>query len=132
VDLRVGKEIETQVISKIAVKFAQMEADLDVIFNIFLDPNQGPDQRNEIRVQRFKEVLISELRVENLKPQDIDMLVKSSQILQGKQKISRTNFKHMFEFAVKQASIRTMDSRAQFNKSYAEAKDFFRQSQMMG
>lgn len=85
---------------------------MDVIFNIFLESNLGPDQRNSIRVLRFKDVLINELQIPNLKAQDIDMLVKSSQILQGKQNITRTNFKHMFEHSLKQAAIRTVDARS--------------------
>ena len=59
------------------------------------------------------------------------MLVKSSIVLQGKPRITRTDFKHVFEYALKQAAIRTMDAKSQFQKSYTEAQDFLRQSQMM-
>jgi hypothetical protein len=100
--------------------------DLDLIFDIFLENGLGPDQRNEVTIQRFKDVLVQDMKVPNLKPQDLDMLLKSNQIFASKNKITRVDFKHVFEYALKQATINTIDARGQFQRSYAEAADLLK------
>jgi len=114
----VSKFTEREVVTKIAAKFAEslMES-IDLIFDMLIEP--GNYESNKISKQRFKDYVLS--ITDQLKDQEIDILLKTHQLLQGKDYIELGDFRTIFEMPVQQAKQKKLEELAARDQSYRQA-----------
>lgn len=93
----ITKFAEREIIGKIASKFADsiMES-IDMIFDMLIEP--GSYDLNRISKLRFKDYILS--ITDNIREQDIDILLKTNTLIAGKDYIDLNDFRSMFEHAV--------------------------------
>lgn len=114
----ISKFTEREVVTKIAAKFAEslMES-IDLIFDMLIEP--GTYESNKISKQRFKDYVLS--ITDTLKDQEIDILLKTHQLLQGKDYIELGDFRAIFEMPVQQAKQKKLEELAARDQTYRQA-----------
>ena len=99
-NVTVSKFIEKDIITKISEALAEIPyEDMDLMFDFF---NQGSDP-NKIFKKDFKEFILLNLRVRNVRETDLDLFLKSSFFIQNKDYIDRYDFRNLFEFHIREA-----------------------------
>lgn len=99
----VSKFTEREIITKIAEKFASAPIDdIDLIFDMLLTGNDT----NKISKGHFKDYALMNL---NIRENEIDILLKTNSHVQGKDFIERSDFKNIFEAAIRQAKQKQVE-----------------------
>ena len=75
---------------------------MDMLFDFF---NQGQDP-NKISKKDFREFVLLNLKVKNIREMDLELFLKSSFTLQAKDHIDRNDFRNLFENAIRDARAR--------------------------
>lgn len=118
-----SKFIEKDIITKISEALAEIPyEDMDLMFDFF---NQGADP-NKIFKKDFKEFILLNLRVRNVKETDLELFLKSSFFLQNKDYIDRNDFRNLFEYHVRETRNKKLEHTAEFQKKYSDAQNFFK------
>lgn len=125
----VSKFTEREVVTKIAAKFAEslMES-IDLIFDMLIEP--GSFDSNRISKQRFKDYALS--ITDQLKDQEVDILLKTHQLLQGKDYIELGDFRAIFEVPVQQAKQKKLEELAARDQTYRQATQCLKQGAPFG
>lgn len=105
-------------LNALASKFADslMES-LDLLFDMLLERNAADPSR--ISKFRFKDYALSICGPQELREQDLDIVLKTHRLLAGKDHIELADFKALFEYPVAQAKRRRFEELAQRDQSYS-------------
>ena len=123
----ISKFAERDIIGKIAEKFAgTLMESIDMIFDMLIEP--GSMDASRISKQRFKSYILD--ITDNIRGQDVDILLKTHSLIAGKDYIELNDFRQIFEGPVSQAKLKKVEEMAEREKSYMHASKFLRQSSM--
>jgi hypothetical protein len=113
-----SKFAEKEVISKIAERFAgTLMESIDMIFDMLIEP--GSFDTSKITKRRFKEYVLN--IAENLRDQDVDIMLKTHPLLAGKDFIEIKDFRTIFEIPVQQARNKKAEEIAEREKAFLQA-----------
>lgn len=121
--ITLSKFIEKDIISKVSEALAEIPyEDMDLMFDFF---NQGSDP-NKITKKDFKEFILLNMKIRNIRETDLELFLKSSFFLQSKDYIDRNDFRNMFESNIREARHNKLEHTAEFKKKYSDAQTFFK------
>lgn len=113
-----SKFAEKEVISKISERFAgTLMESIDMIFDMLIEPGSFDDSK--ITKQRFRDYVLN--ISDNLRDQDVDIMLKTHPLLAGKDFIDIKDFRIIFEIPVQQARNKKAEELAEREKTFLQA-----------
>jgi hypothetical protein len=98
--ITLSKFMEQDIIKKIAEALSEAPIeDIDILFDFF--NSEGKD-RQKIFKKEFKDFILQNLRIRQIREIDLEVFMKSASVFAQKDYIDRNDFKNMFEFHIRE------------------------------